>query len=540
VSATGDVRARKGLRDATFLRILVEGRAGTGVEEVAIAAAVAAVLSDPSLGREWRVGRLFEPVSEDDELARFYAVTGMVDAYALPQVAWEISYRLADALGDLAVEVIPDLPSSLGAPPPAPEARPMPAPMADLPHEWALSSIRAQPAWGLSPPAGGAVRGAGIRIGHPDTGYVLHPDYELAVVDRGLDRDVIDGDDDATDPLEERFGYQPGHGTRTGSVIAGRGSGTLTGVAPAATLVPIRTVKSVVQFFDGDVARAVHYARSSACHVVSMSLGGLGFRGLEAAIDRAVREGMIVMAAAGNQLDALGHAVVWPARYRNCIAVAAVNSSDRAWAHSSRGSKVAVSAPGEAVWVPDLSFMREPPVEQSSGTSYAVAHLAGAAALWLAFHGRRNLIDRYGPANLQTAFLTVLRETARKPRNWEAGLGAGIVDAERLLRAQLPPPGARAAAEPSEPEEDELHVIFPELEPDAVEKRMRELVPAAPADARLRTLRRELLYLLTENPELRSRLVARERGVAPTAAVRDALLPHASPTLAASLGAPAA
>jgi serine protease len=50
------------------------------------------------------------------------------------------------------------------------------------------------------------------------------------------------------------------------------------GVAPRADLVPIRAVESVVQFFDSDVARAVEHARLVNCHVVSMSLGGTGFR----------------------------------------------------------------------------------------------------------------------------------------------------------------------------------------------------------------------------------------------------------------------
>ena len=484
--------------------------------------------------------RLFGPTSERDELARFYAVTGTVDAFALPSLAWEVSYRLAEELADVAVEVIPDLPSSLNAPPPAllPELEAAAAPLA---HDWALSSVRAQRAWGVPPPTGGAARGAGIRIGHPDTGYVLHPEYEIEAIDLALDADVIAGDDDATDPLEELPGYQPGHGTRTGSVIASRSSGVLTGVAPASTLVPIRTVKSVAQFFDGDVAKAVNHARATGCGVVSMSLGGLGFRGLEAAIDRAVGDGVIVAAAAGNYLRALRYMVVWPARYRNCIAVGAVNADDRPWPHSSRGSKVAISAPGEGVWVPDLSQRRSPAVTQSSGTSYGVAHVAGAAALWLAHHGRDRLVARYGARNVQAAFVTVLRATARRPQGWDAALGAGVLDAEALLKAKLPPVAELAAAESARPEiaEDESEAVFSELAAIAPVEGVAELLPDDPADPRRATLRRELLYLVTESRELRSEIATRESvGLEATPTrLSDVILPHASPTLAAHMSA---
>ena len=39
--------------------------------------------------------------------------------------------------------------------------------------------------------------GAGIRIGHPDSGYTFHPKLGAAGLDLTTDRDVIDGDDDA-------------------------------------------------------------------------------------------------------------------------------------------------------------------------------------------------------------------------------------------------------------------------------------------------------------------------------------------------------
>ena len=194
------------------------------------------------------------------------------------------------------------------------------------PKDWALSAIRAQSAWALVPPPGGTINGEGVLVGHPDTGYTLHPEVAGPMLDLTRDRDILGADDDALDPLDAELGRgNAGHRTQTSSVIASRASGSVTGVARRATIVPIRTITSVVQILDSDVARAVDYARRSGCHVISMSLGGIGFRGLQAAIRLAVGDGQIVLAAAGNEVGI----VVAPASYPECIAVAATDAVER-------------------------------------------------------------------------------------------------------------------------------------------------------------------------------------------------------------------
>ena len=84
-----------------------------------------------------------------------------------------------------------------------------------------------------------------------------------------------------------------------------------------------------------------------------MSLGGLAFRDLEAAIDKAVEAGIIVICAAGNQFGV----VVEPASYPNTIAVASVGTDgDPYFEGSSRGPEVTVSAPGVKVIRPDFDI----------------------------------------------------------------------------------------------------------------------------------------------------------------------------------------
>ena len=75
---------------------------------------------------------------------------------------------------------------------------------------------------------------------------------------------------------------------------------------------------------------------------------------------------------------------------------------------------------------------------------YATALVAGAAALWLARHG--NAIETRYPEPWQRveAFRTLVRETARLPDGWIAngGFGTGVLDASRLLLADLPAPAS--------------------------------------------------------------------------------------------------
>jgi serine protease len=285
--------------------------------------------------------------------------------------------------------------------------------------------------------------GVGITIGQPDSGYTLHPNLGTAGLDLNRDRDVIDGDDDALDDLVPNplWPYpNPGHGTATASVIVGQGTPAegIVGLAGRSLLVPIRATESVLQVFDSDVAKAVAHARQVGCHVVTMSLGGKGFFGLKSEIQRAVDAGMIVMAAAGNYVDI----VTAPASYDNCLAVAATGPGDTLWPESSRGSAVDVSMPGACVYVAAYNDARIPIVRMANGTSYAVAHLAAAAALWLAHHGRQLLINKYGARRLQAAFLTTLRwpGVCVVPPGWDPGYGVGRVDLLALLNAPLPEP----------------------------------------------------------------------------------------------------
>ena len=495
------------------------------------------------------VSRVFADGGGDAGLERFHEFHVDLPSAALPRAAFDLAYRLEAGLnepGRSFAKVRPDMASTMYARPltPGPGA----GGAARLPESedkrWSLRTMRCPEAWAVPPAPGGGAKGVGVVVGHPDTGYHEHPELGVPPLDLSRDYDFVDGDSDAHDPLD-RFELPPGHGTRTAATIAGGEAGEISGAAPAATLIPYRATRSVALVRAGGVAKAVDRARLAGCDVVSMSLGGYLLTGdLEAAINAAVAGGMIVMAAAGNwdwsPISLPWHPIVFPAAYRNCIAVGASNAVDEPWAYTGQGKKVLICAPGEDVWAPMLT--QPPSVGQTSGTSYAVANLAGVGALWLShWGGRARVAGECRPATVQEAFATIMRTTARTPAGWDVERnGAGIVDAEAALVADLPrvpeaTAGGSAASQPLLTSRERLAAILPDGD---VQPTIASLLQTDDPDAAIDQFGDELGYLITEHPGFYASLARATLMQAPAdreiAALRLLLLGAASPQLAAA------
>lgn len=316
--------------------------------------------------------------------------------------------------------------------------------------EWSLQQMHVPEAWARFFPDSTKLPGQGVVIGHPDTGYQIHPEIVLNLLpEKGFD--FLENEPDSTDELVEKpFGVlipNPGHGTATSSVIIsprGDRDGSLdekfvSGIAPGAKLIPIRMTYSVVLVGMMKLAQAIEYAADNGAHVISISLGGLGSWRLRSAITYAQKKGVIIAAAAGNCVKF----VVWPAAYEEVIAVAACNAKREIWIGSCKGRVVDVTAPGESVWHAqakkedggDITFG----IVRGNGTSFAVAAVAGIAALWLSHHGRKKLIEQYGVEKIPFLFNRILRESCDFVPSWELGqFGSGLVNAEELLATPLP------------------------------------------------------------------------------------------------------
>lgn len=280
--------------------------------------------------------------------------------------------------------------------------------------------------------------GAGVSIGHPDSGFQRHAELDIDRLLLDFDKDFVD-DDQGEENTETELRKDGSHGLATASVIMSGEAGRMTGPATAATLVPLRVTEKgmlrptpvLLPFFGMRRLRdAIDYAIKIDCKVISISLGGLPSKSLQRAIQRAVKKGIIVLAAAGNVV----RFVTAPASFDETIAVAGCNIDDKPWPGSCRGEEVDITAPAESVphaWISD----NDPnDVKRGHGTSFAVALTAGVAAMWRSYHA--DALSNVPPRRIPEIFRKALKSTARQNNNLPRGkFGAGVLDAEALIKA---------------------------------------------------------------------------------------------------------
>jgi hypothetical protein len=386
--------------------------------------------------------------------------------------AWDRAYRLREQTRAERVEPVIELDESQAAAARFSGGERPHRAQAQIDNEWSLKHINAPTAWSLIQQGGRSdgQEGLSVNVAHLDTGYREHremwdPDEARSAVLFRHGYDFLHGDDNPFDDMEGGTLANPGHGTKSGSVIVSpkgkqwTGGGPkdfVNGVAPGAHLIPLRVHRSVVHFNPSRMAEAITEAAGtsrakckSEAQVISISMGGAPSFGLLKAVRFARDRGVIVVAAAGNEVGL----VVWPARFKETVAVAASNVDCGVWDGSSRGSAVDITAPGESVWRADTSPAGVDSVGMGQGTTFATATTAGVAALWLDFHRQNPLIAQLRQqGKLTDAFRRVLHETAWQPdgvpppgvtcaeRNaWDTGrLGPGIVDVGRALAHPVP------------------------------------------------------------------------------------------------------
>jgi hypothetical protein len=194
---------------------------------------------------------------------------------------------------------------------------------------WTYDSVNLPAAWDLStglPSVVIAFVDSGVDASHPDLAGALVPGY-----------DFVDEDDDPADIA--------GHGTAVTGVAAARANNGL-GAAGACwdcSVMPLRVLRPDNFALKNTMARALDYAVEHGAAVVNISLYGEDRNGnLHDAIHRARAAGVIVVAAAGNEVTTLPE---YPAAYPDTISVGATVESGALANYSSRGTWVKVAAP---------------------------------------------------------------------------------------------------------------------------------------------------------------------------------------------------
>ncbi|RKN45608.1 type VII secretion-associated serine protease mycosin [Streptomyces hoynatensis] len=315
-------------------------------------------------------------------------------------------------------------------------------------------------AWDLATGAGVdvAVIDSGVDARHPDLAGAVRRGSDIAVVADARDHELT-----RPRPVQDC----EGHGTAVaGLIAAARGEGDrIAGVAPGARIYPVRMADSVDQTTTGALAAAIDDAADSGARVINMSLDiPHDYDAIHEAIRRAQQQDVLVVAAAGNLQGGEGQGGTgrpsYPAAYEGVLAVAAVDEAGEPASWSNFGPWVDLAAYGDKLTViaPGGSGYR---VE--SGTSFAAAQVAGAAALVRerfpglsaqevaerltasasVVGGRRN--DHTGAGIVDPfAALTHLPGTGGQAQD-RAATGAGGRLAVQPLPAAEPPLGGRAA-----------------------------------------------------------------------------------------------
>lgn len=172
------------------------------------------------------------------------------------------------------------------------------------------------------------------------------------------------------------------HGTAIAALLVGRSGSATPGLIPHARLIAIDAFSNEPGMADrSDVISLVNALEAlvdRGVKVVNLSLSGPPNDVLKAAIDAALAQGIVLVAAVGN--NGAGAEPSYPAAYPGVIGVTAVDRKLNAYRRATRGPYVAFAAPGVEL---RLAQSRGGTAIRS-GTSYAVPFVSAAMAMLLA------------------------------------------------------------------------------------------------------------------------------------------------------------
>lgn len=278
-----------------------------------------------------------------------------------------------------------------------------------------LARLSVEQAWQHSTGAGVtvAVLDSGVDAGHPALAGRVLPGA-----------DYVDGSTDGhTDPV--------GHGTAVASLIAGAAGSDAGGLAPGATILPVRVLDEENRYrSSATVAQGVRWAVAQGAQVINLSLGGQrDSEALSAAISHAMAHDVVVVACTGNAQDDAPDRMWYPAREPGVVAVAGLEWTDGAaqhWPRSLAGRGTVLSAPAVlSAAAPDEGIRR------MQGTSFSAALVSATVALLRAHRPHESA------GEVVHRLLATAEDLGEPGRDEQYGFG--LVDPAQALTADLPP-----------------------------------------------------------------------------------------------------
>ena len=282
-----------------------------------------------------------------------------------------------------------------------------------------------------------AVIDTGIEIAHPDLRERIWTN-EKEIPGNGID-------DDRNGYIDDYHGVdivagkgngddQQGHGTHVAGSICATGNNDqgVVGVNWKCSLLPVKIFGASGGGSYFDALRGIDYVtdlrkRGVPIVVANNSWGGRGYsQPLENAVARAIKAGVVFVAAAGNSGSDNQHSPHYPSNFEDVLAVAAIARDGRLASFSNYGDPVHIGAPGVQI----LSTYPGSRYSYLQGTSMAAPHVSGAVALLSAQHPN---LDR---KNLQKQ---ILDTAASLPSLKGKVTTGGTLDAANALQAEPDP-----------------------------------------------------------------------------------------------------
>ncbi|MEZ4673610.1 MAG: S8 family serine peptidase [Caldilineaceae bacterium] len=299
-------------------------------------------------------------------------------------------------------------------------------------EQWYLQRINASRSWSIAYGSDGFGGGfTEVQVAIIDSGIdVNHPEFRSRLL--AGQNYVSPGS-----PPDDDFG----HGTHVAGLIGAvaNNAAGIAGVAPKVRIDPRKVLNSQGTGSISNVSNAIRDAADAGADVINLSLESpVPNVVMEAAVQYAFDQGVLLIAASGNQGITT---VSWPAHYDEVVAVAATTYNDARASYSNSGAQIEIAAPGGernqsiiSTWpggVRCRDINAAPPESDyctSEGTSMAAAIVSGGAAL----------IKSVRPSLTAAGIRQLLRDTAQPLNEPITFVGSGRLDMQAALREIMP------------------------------------------------------------------------------------------------------